>query len=109
MPTYKSYIIGFLLSLVLTLTAYFAVVISAPNSLLIILMLAVIQLVVQLVFFLHVGQEKGPAWNLAVLISTFSIVLIVIVGSLWIMANLNYNMSPQQMDDYIMKSENMFK
>jgi len=98
----KSYIIGFVLSIILTLCAYLPVVyhvnshhenLSHITILFIILPLAFVQLFVQLLFFLHLGQEEKPRWKLSMLVSFFSIVLIVIVASIWIMQHLNYNMS----------------
>ena len=109
MPTYKSYIIGFALSLALTLVAYFAVVNQVPVTLWVVTGLALIQLVVQLIFFLHLGQGEDGHWNLVTLISTISIVFILVIGSLWIMHHLNYNMTPGQMNDYMLKSEGMTK
>lgn len=110
----KSYLVGFFLSLVLTLLSYFAVA-SHINSghtlfsheMLIpwVLSLAVLQLFVQLIFFLHLGSEKGPRWNLAIFVSTVSIILLVVLGSLWIMYHLNYNMMPQQVEDFIIHDE----
>jgi cytochrome o ubiquinol oxidase operon protein cyoD len=56
--------------------------------------LAIIQLFVQLFFFLHLGEESKPRWNLMVLLFAAMVVIIVVFGSLWIMNNLNYNMMP---------------
>lgn len=65
--------------------------------------LAVIQLMVQLVFFLHVGNEARPRWNLIALIFMLIILIVIVGGSLWIMNNLNYNMmmTPEQMEEYM--------
>lgn len=109
MRTLKSYIIGFILSLALTLGAYFAVIYHAPVTLFVIISLALTQLLVQLIFFLHVGQGKDGGWNFVVLFSTFSVIFILVVGSLWIMKHLNYNMTPGQMNDYMLKQEGMTK
>jgi cytochrome o ubiquinol oxidase operon protein cyoD len=89
----KTYISGFVLSLGLTLAAYFVVTSTAvPRSLVVwvIMIAAVFQFIVQTIFFLHLDEERRPRWNLAIFVSTLGIVLVVIVGSLWIMANLNY-------------------
>jgi cytochrome o ubiquinol oxidase subunit IV len=104
--TYKSYIAGFITSIVLTLAAYFTVVdggMSAVTVLAIILALAVVQLVVQMFFFLHVGAQPGRNWKLTVFGSTLVLVLIIVIGSLWIMNHLNYNMmaNPAAMQQYI--------
>jgi len=105
MPTFKSYLTGFILSIALTLIAYFAVTNHAPSVILVILSLAIVQFIIQLIFFLHITQGPDKQWNLVVFISTLSIVLIVVVGSIWIMDHLNYNMTPSQMNDYVIKTE----
>jgi cytochrome o ubiquinol oxidase operon protein cyoD len=72
-----------------------------------IIILAIVQLLVQLIFFMHLASENGPRWKLAVLISTVGIILIVVVGSIWIMNHLNYNMmaNPTQMNQYIQSQD----
>ena len=67
--------------------------------------LAITQLLVQLVFFLHIDKERKPRWNLAVLLFAALIVFIIVGGSLWIMYHLNYNMSPQQMNQYMLQQD----
>ena len=111
--TFTSYIIGFIVSALLTLTAYFIVMdpglFHASYGAIIpaILILAVIQLLVQLIFFMHIASETGPRWRLFTLVSTVGIVLIVVVGSMWIMNHLNYNMmaSPSEMNTYIQSQD----
>lgn len=106
MPTYKSYITGFLLSLGLTLAAYFAVVNHVALTLWVITGLAMVQLVVQLIFFLHLGQGEDGRWNFAVFLSTVGIVFILVIGTIWIMNHLNYNMMS---DQEIIMDEGMHK
>ena len=107
--SYHAYVTGFVLSVLITLTAYVFVVNGLwSNEVLtyIIMALAVVQLVVQLVFFLHLG--KGSAWKLVTLLFALLVVLIVVIGSLWIMYNLDYNMmhmSPEQMHQYMEENE----
>ena len=106
---YKSYIVGFILSILITLMAYFFVVnhVWPKEALIYIVMgLAIVQLVVQLIFFLHLG--RGGSWKLVTFFFAVLVVLVVVVGSLWIMNNLNYNMmqmSPQEMDKYMQQNE----
>lgn len=110
--TLASYILGFLLSVILTLLAYLGVInhLFPVNLLLIfIVSLGLIQLVVQLVFFLHLLKEKRPRWNFVIFIATISMILAVVVGSIWIMNHLNYNMTPQSMNSYILDQEGMRK
>ena len=102
------YIIGFVLAVGLTILAYLTVTQHwlACSTLVFGLMgLAVIQFVVQLIFFLHIGQESRPRWNLAVFLFTLLVLMIIVFGSLWIMYNLNYgmNMSSEQMDEFMIK------
>lgn len=104
------YLLGYGLSLGLTLTSFGLVWLQtnggqtglSRNSLVLLLVvLAVSQLVVQLVCFLHVGGDKKRRWNLLALLFAVMVVLIVAIGSLWIMANLNYNMMPSEMDQFM--------
>ncbi|MBI4033464.1 cytochrome o ubiquinol oxidase subunit IV [Candidatus Saccharibacteria bacterium] len=99
---------GFVFSLVLTLSAFMLVwwqkdadqQIFSQNFLLVwVGALAVVQLITQLVFFLHLGRESKPRWNLTVLVFAAIIVLILVFGSLWIMANLNYHHGPSTTPD----------
>lgn len=116
--TLKSYVIGFISSIVLTLAAYALIethISSAHETfshtflLAAILTLAVVQLIVQLIFFLHLGDESGPRWNLVIFGSTLAIVLILVIGSIWIMNHLNYDMmaSPSQMNMYIQSQDGL--
>lgn len=92
----RSYVAGFVISIIFTLIPYFIVVnhLFGDSS----LMYAVVgfglaQLLVQVVFFLHLHKKSKPHWNLIVFIFTLLIVAIFVVGSLWVMYNLNYNMT----------------
>lgn len=96
--TLSSRLIGFVASLILTVTAFFLVARPAifqgnvKAVMVVILLLALLQFVVQCIFFLNLLSEKGPRWNLFVFISTLSIIVVIIIGSIWIMNHLNYNM-----------------
>jgi cytochrome o ubiquinol oxidase operon protein cyoD len=104
--TIKRYTIGFVLSLLLTLAAYFDVRLHPTMSILlgVLAVLAIVQMIVQLVFFLHMGDEVRPKYKLASFIFMAGVLFIVVVGSLWIMQNLNYNMthmSPTEKTNYM--------
>jgi len=91
----KSYSLGFVASALLTLAAYFSVVRPLFEGIIlkgVLLALALVQVALQLVLFLHLGEEKKPRYNLLVLLFMVSVALIVIIGSIWIMYHLNYNM-----------------
>lgn len=103
--TLRSYIAGFLLSLITTIAAYVVVTEKAygKNGIIAaVVSLAITQFVVQMLFFMHLGQEKGPRWKLLVLLFMTGVVVIIVLGSLWIMHHLDYNMmSPKQMQHYM--------
>lgn len=110
--TKRAYIIGFVLSVILTSIAFMLVKVHvdhdhaypSDNFMMAVLpVLAVVQLFVQLVFFLHVGRESKPRWNAWALSFAFTVVIILVVGSLWIMSNLNYRMisSPLEIQRYV--------
>ncbi|HSW96371.1 MAG TPA: cytochrome o ubiquinol oxidase subunit IV [Candidatus Saccharimonadales bacterium] len=104
----RLYITGFILSLILTITAYLIVVnhlFTSDTIIFAILVLAVIQLLVQLFFFLHLGQESKPRWNTIFFISTICMILVLVIGSIWIMNHLNYNMTPQEIHKYIQNQD----
>ena len=87
----KSYMTGFILTVI-----PFAMVMSGSASHAVILgtilVTAVVQIVVHLVYFLHMNSKSDEGWNLTAFIFTVIIIAIVVVGSIWIMWNLNYNM-----------------
>lgn len=89
--TYKSYLIGFISSLVLTTLAFF-LVIQGLASPLILTSLALLQAILQLIYFLHLGQEPKPHWETIVFLFMVIILLIISLGSLWIMNDLNSRM-----------------
>jgi len=104
------YLIGFVLSLLLTGAAYLAVTehwVAASEVGALVVKLAILQIAVQLFFFLHLGQESRPRWKLTVFFFMLAVLVILVFGSLWIMENLNYHMMPGGMDpsSYIIHDE----
>lgn len=104
--TIGGYVVGFVLSVVFTLGAYFLAVnhlLGRRFLIVLVVAFALIQFIVQVVFFLHLGRETKPRWKLAVFLFMIMIVLIIVFGSLWIMSSLNYNMmaSPKLMERYM--------
>lgn len=103
--SYVSYTIGFILSVALTLAAYVIVVdkvLEGRQLTMTIIGLAIAQLFVQLMFFLHLGSEKSPRWNQMVFWFAAGVVFIVVIGSIWIMDNLDYHMMPEDMHQYML-------
>ena len=91
----KSYVIGFVLAVILTVIPFKLVMggtLEASTTLAVILGLAVVQIVVHLIYFLHLDSSSEQRWNVMALAFTALILLIVVAGSLWIMHNMNTNM-----------------
>ncbi|MEJ2166347.1 MAG: cytochrome o ubiquinol oxidase subunit IV [Deltaproteobacteria bacterium] len=89
----KSYITGFILSIVLTGIA-FALVMSGMFSdtavLFGIFAAAVVQILVHLHYFLHLDASSAMRWNVLALLLTLLIMTLFVWGTLWIMGHLNY-------------------
>lgn len=81
--------IGLALSLLLTL-GMTLLPIAKP----VLLLLALAQAVVQLIFFMHLGVEEKPRWNLITFWLLALMVFVIIAGSIWIMYHLDYNVMP---------------
>ncbi len=70
-----------------------------------VLILAFMQLVLQLFTFLHVQTEAKPRWKSIGFVSSMIMIAVVVVGSIWVMYNLNYRMhaSPEAMQEYMLE------
>ncbi len=91
----KSYLTGFLLSLILTAIP-FALVMSgtlpAAAALAGIFSAGIVQILVHLHYFLHLDTSSAARWNVLALTFTLLIMILFVGGTLWIMTNLNYRM-----------------
>jgi cytochrome o ubiquinol oxidase subunit IV len=90
--TLKAYLTGFLTCILLTAISFSLVatrLFTGPILVYTIIALALLQAIIQLLFFLHVGQEAKPRWETVVFYFMIIILLIIAVGSLWIMHDLN--------------------
>jgi cytochrome o ubiquinol oxidase operon protein cyoD len=99
MKTFRAYSMGYGLSVVLTLVAFGLLFyhlrsehVFPPHEAMVpvLIALAVLQLFVQLVFFLHVGQEEKPRWNSVAFMFAVFVVVVIVGGTLWIMNNLEH-------------------
>ncbi len=91
------YTIGLVLAVILTVTSFWAANTSllwAPGVPLGLGVLAIAQMGVHLVFFLHITTGSDNTNNVLALAFGMLVVFLVVAGSLWIMANLNANMMP---------------
>lgn len=93
----ESYLIGLVLAILLTAASFYVVntqLIWAPAVDSALVVLAVAQIGVHLVFFLHLTTAPDNTNNMLALAFGLLIVALLIGGSLWIMAHLNHNMMP---------------
>ena len=94
----KSYITGFLLAIALTIVPFGLVMTHASvGTPLLIAVFAMAQILVHIVYFLHVNRSVEQRWNLVALVFTGIVVGIILGGSIWIMHNLYVNMMPGMM------------
>ena len=93
--SFKSYLTGFVLSLILTAIP-FALVMSGTLSLSAtlagILSAGIVQILVHLHYFLHLDTSSTASWNVLALIFTLLIMLLFVGGTIWIMNSLYYRM-----------------
>lgn len=96
--TVAGYVNGFVLSVVLTAIPFWLVmsggVVSSGVTALVILAFAAVQIVVHMVYFLHMNTKSEHGWSILALIFTTVLVVIMLSGSLWVMYHLNTNMMP---------------
>jgi cytochrome o ubiquinol oxidase operon protein cyoD len=101
--TFSGYMIGFIASVILTVIPFSLVmtdVFSSQNmTIVIILGLALVQIVVHMMYFLHMNFHSEGGWNMLSLIFTLLLVFITLAGSLWVMYHMNVNMMPGMMDN----------
>jgi cytochrome o ubiquinol oxidase operon protein cyoD len=93
----RSYLIGLGLAVMLTAASFWAAsthLIYGPGVSVAIVVLAIAQMGIHLVFFLHITTDPDNTNNVLALAFGILIACLVIFGSLWIMANLNHNMMP---------------
>ena len=96
--SFKGYMTGFVLSAILTAIPFWLVMGDVlPSHLataLIIMAFAMVQMVVHMVFFLHMHPKSEGGWTMMALAFTLILVVITMTGSMWVMYHLNSNMMP---------------
>jgi cytochrome o ubiquinol oxidase operon protein cyoD len=99
----KGYMTGFVLSVILTAIPFWLVmgnVFDKPGTTaIVILAFAAVQIVVHMIYFLHLNAHSQGGWNMLALIFTIVLVVITLSGSLWVMFHLNHNMMPASMHE----------
>lgn len=108
--TYGRYLAGFAGSAFLTVCAYWIAThgkVGVGKLEIFLAILAVVQFGVQMLLFLHVGEEQKPRLRLLAACFMLGVVLILVGGSLWVMNNLNTRMTPQQMQQYMQSQDSL--
>jgi len=99
----KGYMTGFILSVILTAIPFWLVmgkVFDKPaTTAIVILAFAAVQIVVHMIYFLHLNAHSQGGWNMLALIFTIVLVVITLSGSLWVMFHMNSNMMPASMHE----------
>ncbi len=94
----RGYLIGFGLSVILTAIPFWLVMDGVLESkqltAFIVMAFAMVQIVVHIIFFLHMTSSAEEGWTLMSLIFTLIIIVIALAGSLWVMHHLNTNTMP---------------
>ncbi|MES2262193.1 MAG: cytochrome o ubiquinol oxidase subunit IV [Pseudomonadota bacterium] len=102
----KSYAIGFVLSVILTAIPFLLVmnktIDKSSTTALIVLGFAAVQIVVHMIYFLHMNTKSEGGWSMLALIFTVMLVVIMLSGSIWVMYHLNHNMMPGMMMNHDM-------
>ena len=95
----RSYLTGFILSVILTAIPFAIVMAGGFESRFltaaVVVGMAIVQILVHMVYFLHMNTRSDEGWTMMALIFTVVILVIVLAGSLWVMFNMNTNMMPQ--------------
>lgn len=101
--TFKGYMTGFVLAVILTVIPFWLVMgkvfEASSTTALVVMGLAAVQIVVHMIYFLHMNARSEGGWNMLALIFTLVIVVITLSGSIWVMFHLNANMMPGMMHD----------
>ncbi|MBF7690771.1 MULTISPECIES: cytochrome o ubiquinol oxidase subunit IV [Acinetobacter] len=91
----KQYSIGFILSIILTVIPFGMVMTGGFSRSLLLSVVGItgiVQVLVQLIFFLHMNSSEEQRWNVIAFIYTILTIAILLIGSVWVMNYLHYNM-----------------
>lgn len=97
--TLGGYLTGFVLSVFLTAVPFWLVMggvfEKSSTTAIVILLIGAVQIVVHMIYFLHMNAKSEGGWNMLSLMFTLTLVVITLTGSLWVMFHLNSNMMPK--------------
>ena len=101
--TLRGYVTGFVLAAILTAIPFYLVMSGViPDRTvtgLVVMAFAFVQIIVHMVYFLHMTPKVEGGWTMMALIFTLIILVIALTGSLWVMYHLNANMMPMSVEE----------
>jgi cytochrome o ubiquinol oxidase operon protein cyoD len=105
--TFRSYVTGFVLSVILTAIPFWLVMGNVLDDTLktsiVIMGLAAVQIVVHMIYFLHMNTKSEGGWTFLALVFTLTLVVITLAGSIWVMYHMDQNMMPMSPHEALQK------
>ncbi|NND92528.1 MAG: cytochrome o ubiquinol oxidase subunit IV [Granulosicoccus sp.] len=100
---FRSYMTGFVLSVILTAIPFILVMSGGLESrrltAVIVLLFAMAQIVVHMIYFLHMDPRAEGGWTVTSLVFTLIVLVICLAGTIWVMHNMDSNMMPDMIED----------
>lgn len=94
----QDYVTGFVLSVILTAIPFIVVMAggfaSARLTGFVVLAFAVVQIIVHMFYFLHMNPRSESGWTMISLVFTITVLVIAVVGTIWVMHNMDAYMMP---------------
>lgn len=94
----RDYVTGFVLSVILTAIPFFLVMSGLAGSgrltAFLVLGCAVIQIIVHMIYFLHMNLRSEAGWTMISLVFTIVVLVIAVIGTIWVMYHMDANMMP---------------
>ena len=94
----RDYVTGFVLSVILTAIPFFLVMSGLVGSgrltAFLVLACAVSQIIVHMIYFLHMNLKNEAGWTMISLVFTIVVLVIAVIGTIWVMYHMDANMMP---------------
>jgi cytochrome o ubiquinol oxidase operon protein cyoD len=105
--TFRSYMTGFVLSVILTAIPFWLVMGDVLNdrviASIVVMAFAAVQIVVHMIYFLHMNTKSEGGWTFLALAFTLTLVVITLTGSIWVMYHMDQNMMPMSPHEALQK------
>jgi len=105
--SFRGYMTGFILSVILTAIPFWLVMGNVLNDTLltsiVIMAFAAVQIVVHMIYFLHMNTKSEGGWTFLALLFTLTLVVITLAGSIWVMYHMDQNMMPMSPHEALQK------